>query len=300
MIVRVLGSAAGGGVPQWNCACANCAAARSGEQPRRLESTVAIGEGERWLLFNCSPDIAAQIQSFPPLHPRGRRGTPIIGMLFTDANVDHLGGLAVLRQTGAHRFILRSTPIVREIALAQKAFAPFAQPPHRWLDVSFNGGCHAASDEDLIEDKLEVRAVPVPGFTPGYAGRRQIAGAVVAYEIRDRASGKTLLYAPVFSALDDTLRSAIARADVALLDGSFYSDDELIRANLMQKTATHLGHHPVGGPDGTLAQLRDTRARIVFTHVNNSNPMLDPRSPQAREVAAAGASIAYDGMELML
>lgn len=300
MIVHILGSAAGGGVPQWNCACANCAAARRGDQPRRFESTVAIGDGERWLLLNCSPDIASQIERFPALHPRGVRGTPIGGMLFTDANVDHLGGLAVLRQTGEHRFVVRSTAVVRDFAVAQKAFAPFAQPPHRWLDVSFNGGCTRVSDEDVIGDAFDLNVIPVPGLTPGYAGRQRISGAVVAYEIRDRASGKVLLFAPVFGAIDDALRRAVARADVALLDGSFYSDDELLRENLMRKTASDLGHHPIGGSGGTLAQFKDARARLIFTHVNNSNPMLDPASAQAREVAAAGASVAYDGMEIVL
>jgi pyrroloquinoline quinone biosynthesis protein B len=300
VIVRILGSAAGGGVPQWNCACANCAAARRGELPRRFESTVAIGDGERWLLLNCSTDIASQIQSFAPLHPRGKRGSPIAGMLFTDANVDHLGGLAVLRQTGAHKFIVRSTSVVRDIAVAQRAFAPFAEPPHRWLDVNGNGRCEPAAENDLVGDALDVRAVPVAGLTPGYAGRKNIPGAVVAYEIRDRASGKTLLFAPVFAALDDSLRDAIARSDVALLDGSFYTDDELVREHLMEKTAAQLGHHPVGGPGGTLAQVQGMRCRIIFTHVNNSNPLLDPSSAQAREVRAAGASVAYDGMELRL
>lgn len=300
MIVRILGSAAGGGVPQWNCGCANCAAARRGDQPRRLESTVAIGEGERWLLLNCSPDIAAQIQCFPSLHPSEKRGTPIAGMCFTDANVDHLGGLAVLRQRGNHRFIVRSSSVVRDIAVAQPAFAPFAQPPHRWLDVAFETPCLPASDDDVVGREFDVRAFAVPGLTPGYAGRQNICGAVVAYEIRGNGNGKTLLFAPVFSAIDDRLRAAIERADVALLDGSFYSDDELIREHMMQKTARRLGHHPVGGPHGTLAQLQGMRTRAIFTHVNNSNPMLDPRSAQAHEVAAAGASIAYDGMEFTL
>lgn len=300
MIVRILGSAAGGGVPQWNCACANCAAARRGEQPRRSESTVAIGDGARWMLLNCSPDIAWQIQGYPALHPRRTRGTPISGMLFTDANVDHLGGLAVLRQSGEHRFVLRSTAAVRDIAVAQRAFAPFAQPPHRWLDVSLNGECHPAFDGDPVGDAFDVRTIPVSGLTPGYAGRQNIAGAVAAYEIRDRSSGKVLFFAPVFAEIGDALREAVDRADVALLDGSFYSDDELLREELMPKTATQLGHHPVGGPGGTLAQFKGVRARVIFTHVNNSNPMLDPASAQAREVEAAGAGIAYDGLEFAL
>lgn len=300
MIVRVLGSAAGGGVPQWNCACPNCSAARHGVQPRRLQSSVAIGDGERWMLLNCSPDIAAQIEAFPPLQPRAKRATPIAGMLITDANVDHLGGLAVLRQSGGHRFIVRSTQAVREIATAQPAFAPFAQAPHAWVDVPIHEPCKPLWADDLIGSAFDVRAIPVPGLTPGYAGRSTAFGAVAAFEIRDCAGGKTLLFAPVFAAIDDALQDAIQRADVAFLDGSFYSDDELPRAELMDKTAHHLGHQPVGGSRGTLARLDGAAGKTIFTHVNNSNPMLDPHSRAACTVRDAGARVAYDGMELTL
>lgn len=296
MIVRVLGSAAGGGVPQWNCSCENCAAARSGAQPRRLQSCVAIGNGDAWILLNCSPDIAAQIEAFAPLQPRERRGTPIAGMLFTDANVDHLGGLAVLRQTGRHRFTLRSSAVVREIATAQPAFAPFAKPPHRWLDVAFDDVCAPEDDADFAASAFEIRAFPIPGLTPGYAGRRNEPGAVIAYEIRERGATKTLLFAPVFAAIDGALRDAVMRADVALLDGSFYTDDELLRAELMEKSARHLGHQPIGGRGGTLDQIRGMRGRAVFVHVNNSNPVLDPASDAAAAVREAGHAVAYDGM----
>lgn len=301
MIVRVLGSAAGGGVPQWNCGCANCAAARAGDQPRRTQSGLAIsGDGARWLLLNCSPDIAGQIEAFEPLQPRGLRGTPIEGMLLTDANVDHLGGLTVLRQAGDHRFVVRSSDVVRSIATAQPAFAPFAAPPHRWLDVSFDRLCEPAGATDIVGNELTVRAIAVPGMTPGYDGRRTQRGAVVAYEIAEAAGGPSLLFAPVFSSIDTPLREAIGRAAVAFLDGSFYSDDELVSAQLMDKPARSLGHQPVGGEDGTLAQLHGLRARVIFTHLNNSNPMLDPTSQAHARVRAFGGEIAYDGMNLVL
>lgn len=288
-------------MPQWNCACANCRAARAGEQPRRTQSGLAIScDGTQWLLLNCSPDIAAQIEAFEPLQPPVLRGTPIAGMLFTDANVDHLGGLAVLRQAGDHRFILRSSDVVRAIAIAQPAFAPFDAPPHRWLEVSFERICDPAGDEDIVGNQLNVRAIAVPGTTPGYAGRRSPRGAVVAYEIAEPAGGPSLLFAPVFSGIDPPLREAIGRAGVAFLDGSFYSDDELVSEHLMDKPARSLGHQPVGGGDGTLAQLNGLDARIIFTHLNNSNPMLDPNSQAHARVRAFGAEVAYDGMQLTL
>lgn len=303
MIVRVLGSAAGGGVPQWNCACRNCEAAREDRAPRRTQSSLAISaDGARWLLLNCSPDAATQIEAFPPLHPPAPRGTPIAGMLFTDANIDHIGGLAVLRQRGGHGgFIIRSSATVREIAAAQPGFAPFTAPPHSWLDAPSDGTLPCSGDGgDLIGSALDVAIIEVPGTTPGYAGRRSVPGAVVAYEITDRRTRKPLLFAPVFRAIDETLRAAIARAAVAFLDGTFYNDDELVEAQLLDKHARALGHQPVGGDDGTLAQLRGTRTRIVFTHLNNSNPMLDSGSAAYAQLREFGAELAYDGMELTL
>jgi len=297
-------------VPQWNCACANCSAAREGRRPPRTQSSAAVsGDGARWLLLNCSPDVAAQIEAFAPLHPAPPRGTPIAGMLVTDANVDHLGGLAVLRQHGERGFVVRSSRVVRAIAVAQPAFAAFARPPHRWLDAPLGAPCDAGGDEDLVGNQLAARAIRVPGTTPGYDGRRNMRGAVVAYEIADRPSTrsgqapskeKRLLFAPVFAEIDETLERSIRSASVAILDGSFYSDDELVAQGLASKRARSLGHLPVGGAGGTLERLRDIKTRVIFTHLNNSNPMLDPDSPAAARVRELGAEIAYDGMELTL
>jgi pyrroloquinoline quinone biosynthesis protein B len=301
VIVRVLGSAAGGGVPQWNCACTNCAAARDGRQPRRTQSSVAVSpDGARWILLNCSPDVGDQIEAFAPLQPPVARGTPIAGMLFTDANVDHLGGLAVLRQHGDRGFVLRSSGVVRAVAAAQPAFAAFTAAPHRWLEAPLGDACMADDEDDLVGNRMTVRALAVPGTTPGYDGRRGAHGAVVAYEIADRGSHKTLLFAPVFAGINDELARAIASSSVALLDGSFYSDDELAAQNLSPKGARSLGHLPVGDTGGTLEQLRAGATRAIFTHLNNSNPMLDPSSPAAARVREMGAEIAYDGMELTL
>ena len=300
MIVRVLGSAAGGGVPQWNCACANCSAARGGAAPRRSQSSIALSHDEHtWYLINVSPDVAQQIEDCEPLLPQDLRGTPIAGALFTDANVDHIGGLAVLRQQGAHAFALRSSETVRAIALAQRAFSPFAKPPHRWEAVAVDGRPLAGfGPDDPFGAVFELRAIAVPGTTPGYAGRESVRGAVVAYAISDRVSGFRVLFAPVFAAIDDALATEIRAADVAFLDGSFYSDDELPAQGLGDKRARDLGHQPVGGAGGTLETIRNFPNRTIFTHINNSNPMLDPESAAAAEVAAADAEIAYDGMEI--
>ncbi|MGC2633218.1 MAG: MBL fold metallo-hydrolase, partial [Candidatus Cybelea sp.] len=257
-------------------------------------------DGKRWLLLNCSPDIGAQIQSFAPLHPRKPRGTPIAGILFTDANVDHLGGLATLRQSGEHRFIIRSSAIVRAIAAAQPAYAPFSQPPHRWLESALDVPCEAASDDDIVGNQLAVRAVSVPGTTPGYDGRRRMPGAVVAYEVSDLDRKNRLLFAPVFSSVDTALHAAIASVQVAFVDGTFYTADELVAQHLLPKRAESLGHQSVAGEAGTLERLRGIGTRVIFTHLNNSNPMLEPSSAASQEIRDAGAEIAYDGMELLL
>jgi pyrroloquinoline quinone biosynthesis protein B len=298
VIVRVLGSAAGGGVPQWNCACVNCAAVRRGEQPRRTQSSLAVSaDGERWVLLNVSPDIADQIEAYAPLQPRGVRGTPIAGILLTDANVDHLGGLVTLRQAGEHRFTIRSSAVVRDIATAQPAFAPFAQAPHRWLAV--DEGPLAPANGDPVGTSLTVRAIPVPGLTPGFAGREALRGAVTAYAISSNG-GATLLFAPVFAAVDAALAAEIATADVAFLDGSFFSEDEMSETGAGDKRATSLGHAPLSGPRGTLAAIGQAHGRCFVTHVNNTNPILDPRSNAAELLAAHHIEVAADGLTLEL
>jgi len=301
VIVRVLGSAAGGGVPQWNCACTNCAAARTGAQPRRSQSSLAVSaDGDRWVLLNVSPDVAGQIEAHPPLQPRGVRGTPIASILLTDANVDHIGGLVTLRQAGDHRFTVRSSAIVREIATAQPAFAPFARAPHRWLAA--DAGALPAADGDPIGAELRVRAIPVPGLTPGFAGREALRGAVTAYALTS-ASGATLVFAPVFAAIDATLAAEIRAADVVFLDGSFFTDDEMIATGVGDKYATALGHAPLTGPAGSLATLATCELggrRCFVTHVNNTNPILDAGSAAAATLAQHGIAIATDGLVLEL
>ena len=304
MIVRVLGSAAGGSVPQWNCDCSNCESARAGRAARRTQSTLAVSPrasaGRYWFLFNCSSDIAAQIESFAPLQPHSARTTPIRRIFLTDANLDHLGGLAVLRSASGTGIEVHSTIAVREIAVAQPSFAHFASAPNRWIEMPLAVTVPVKTD-DTADDWLEVRAIAVAGTTPGYDGRRAVRGAVVAYEIADRGSEKRLLFAPVFGAINGALAGAIASASVAFLDGTFFTDDEMDPKGIApQRRARAMGHQPVSGTGGTLAQLHGAHNRIVFTHLNNSNPMLDPQSEAHAAVRATGAEIAYDGMELTL
>jgi len=295
VIVRVLGSAAGGGVPQWNCACPNCAAARAGLQPRRSSSSFAFSaDGLRWWLVNVSPDIAQQIEAYAPLAPSVGRGTPIAGMLLTDANVDHAGGLGVLRQQGDHRFEIYSSATVRDILTQQPAFATFASAPHVW-SVSEPGTTFT------LDGALSVRVVELPGLTPGYAGRRALGDAVAGYFVTDTKTGGSALFAPVFLACSDALLAAAREATVAFFDGSFWSDDELDGVGV-EKSAPALGHAPISGERGSLVRLASLppRAGRYYAHLNNTNPVLDPVSSAAREIGAAQIALAYDGLQIEL
>jgi pyrroloquinoline quinone biosynthesis protein B len=213
-------------------------------------------------------------------------------MLLTDANVDHLGGLAVLRQSHPRGFEIYSSEVVRTIATAQPAFAAFGRAPHQWNTVltepfALDGGA------------LRVTPLPVPGLTPGFAGRDRTRGAVLAFRVESPTNGRSILFAPVFAAIDPELAAAIDAADVVLLDGSFWSEDEMRDAGLGDKTARGLGHLPLDGASGSLTAIAGRRNRRIYVHLNNSNPVLDPASPQARAVLAAGAEVAFDGMEIL-
>lgn len=213
-------------------------------------------------------------------------------MLFTDANVDHLGGLAVLRQTGHHAFEIYSSATVRALAAEQQAFVTFTMPPHRWNTL--------ARDEVVqLERGLSARVVAIDGLTPGFAGRKALPDAVVGYLVRDEATGGRALFAPVFVDVTETLLQAAHGADVAFFDGSFWSDDELESVGV-EKGARALGHAPVGGANGSLAALKalPQKGRRLFAHVNNTNPLLEPASDAAREIARYGFELAQDGLQL--
>ncbi len=290
MIVRVLGSAAGGGVPQWNCACANCNRARIGESPARTQSSVAVSrDGVTWILVNASVDISRQLAQTPSLWPLALRENPFAAVLLTDANVDHTAGLGELRQNPDPLVIL-SSRATKQLLVTQLAYERFDRAPHHWID-----------DQRAIEiDSLDIEIIDVPGLLPGYAGRTPARGAVVAYVIRDRATGAQVTIAPVFSDLDERLHAAIADSDLALLDGTFYSDRELHESGVMAKDARWLGHAPVGGSDGTLARIGTLATHCVFVHLNNTNPMLDPLSEAYATVTSAGCKIAEDGWQVSL
>lgn len=291
MQVHVLGSAAGGGVPQWNCACRNCTAAREGRLPMRTQASLAASaDGKAWVLFNVTTDIRAQLAADPILAPRSGRDIPFDAIFLTDANLDHAAGLLDFRQGGA--LTICSTALVRDTLLSNAVFAPFGRAPRRWVAID------EIADATMAIDGLRIRTIAVDGYLPSYAGGAAARGAVSAYLIED-ALGVKVLYAPIFASIGDALAGAADEADIAIFDGSFWSDDELSEQGLGTRTAAEMGHQPVGGSAGSLAALAARRCpRKIYTHINNSNPMLDPQSPEAKHVRANGFEIAHDGMTI--
>lgn len=309
MRIRVLGSSAGGGLPQWNCRCPNCAAARAGSpdvDPRTQSSVAVSADGDAWFLLNASPDVRRQILDFPELTPAGEgpRATSIAGVVLTDAEIDHASGLLLLRE--GCRFGVYSSPLARRfleadfpVARVVSSFAdrPWAElPAGEFVDLPLPAGGPSG---------LRIRAFEVDPHVPKYVADppAAIGGSVVGLEIEDERTGRILLYAPCLASAHPDFAEAFPRADVVLLDGTFWSDDEPRRAGFSERTALDMGHWPVGDPGGSLAWLTANAARakagarIAYIHMNNTNPMLRRGSEEAARVREAGIGITRDGDE---
>jgi pyrroloquinoline quinone biosynthesis protein B len=302
----LLGSAAGGGVPQWNCACGICTAARL-DPPRvepRTQDCLAVGSLGSWALVNCSPDIRAQLLATPYLAPaEGSRDVPVTDVLLTDAELDHVGGLLQLRE-GRRLRIHATAPVLGALCDQLEVDRVLAS----YLDVSLL--MLAAGDRFRVCDgSVLVEVIPLSEKRPRYAAcAPPAADWVVGYRFsRSRGPGDvSLLYAPCFGSWSPALDAGVAGADCALVDGTFWSDDELDRATpplggQAPGRAQQMGHLPISGPDGSLGRLGGlVAARRVYTHLNNTNPVLDPASPQRAAVARAGVEVAVDGLEVEL
>jgi pyrroloquinoline quinone biosynthesis protein B len=301
MWVRVLGSAAGGGFPQWNCACPACSAVRDGSHPTRprTQSSIAVSpDYRRWFLLNASPDIHAQIESFPALHPSrgpgGARVVPLRAVLLTDAELDHTLGLLLLREGSGLE--LHATEATRDTLCDGTSLlrALEAYCPVRWQPVVLEA-------DVPLGDGLSYRAFDVPTTKRARFGPGDQKGRVAGYRLTDGRSGRALVYLPGVQELTAAVRAQLDDCACLLIDGTCWHDDELIRLGLAGKTAREMGHLPIGGPGGSLEQLSPLPIeRKIYIHINNTNPILLEDTPERRVVEQHGMEVAVDGLELQI
>jgi pyrroloquinoline quinone biosynthesis protein B len=301
--IVLLGTAAGGGFPQWNCWCPSCRVAR--QEPsrahRRSQSSAAVSaDGVRWFLLNASPDVHAQLGRLETAPPGpAARHVPVEGIVLTDAELDHTLGVVLLRE--ARILQLWATDAVGQILESDSRILPvtraFAQVQLRSLELErpapllYRDGCPSG---------LSVLGFAVPAGPPRFAGAER-AGHTVGLLLRDEATGGVAAFVPGCGELDDRLLGLLSRADLVLFDGTFWTDDELIRLRIGERTARQMDHLPIAGPDGSLVRLGRLPARDrVYTHINNTNPMLVEDGPERAAVEAAGLRVGCDGMRFTL
>ena len=294
MYLRVLGSAAGGGSPQWNCGCPVCTAVRATPGLARTQSSVAISaDHRRWFLINASPDVRTQIEAFPGLHPNGDRTSPLDAVLLTDAELDHTLGLLLLREARAGLSLYATSAVHKTLCDGSgllRALEHYC--PVEWRAV--------LPGADLpLADGLSCRAFDVPTTKRARFGPGEDHGRVVGFRLTDERSGGVLVYLPAVQALTPALHAEIQGAQCLLIDGTCWRDDELSRLGLSGKTSREMGHLPIDGPDGSLAQLSSLGVgRTIFVHMNNTNPILLADTPERRIVADSGMEVAMDGLEV--
>jgi pyrroloquinoline quinone biosynthesis protein B len=293
---RVLGSAAGGGFPQWNCHCPTCQAARTGTAARpRSQSSLAIrGADGPWFIANASPDLRQQLEGLDAAEATGVRASPIAGVLLTDAEIDHTAGLLLLREATAPIRVFASDRVRRALTdgfPVLPMLAGFCGVEWRTLEPGAPVALDASS--------LEVEAFAAGGDAPRYLAGTGLDVEATGLVLRDRATGGVLTYVPGLARLDGAVLDRIAGSDVALVDGTFWTDDELAQRGISGRTARQMGHVPLSGPGGTLEALaRLERPRAILVHINNTNPVLLERSPERDAVLRAGVEVAYDGLEV--
>ncbi|HEX4751456.1 MAG TPA: pyrroloquinoline quinone biosynthesis protein PqqB [Solirubrobacterales bacterium] len=292
MRVRIIGSAAGGGFPQWNCNCPVCAAARDGRATPRTQSSIVVrSDAGPWYLVNASPDLLSQLEALPFDRTGGMRAAPIAGVVLTDGEIDHTAGLLLLRESSTPLRVY-STPEVRD-ALTSKY--PLLNMLETFCGVDWRplAGDAATPLEDTT---LAIETFPTGGDAPLYMGDAP-GPAAIGLTIRDSADDRTLVYAPGIEALDETVGARLAEGDLVLADGTFFRHDDLVALGLGERDSWAMGHAPLTGEGGTLGALAALDARTALVHINNTNPILLADSPERREVEGRGIVISSDGME---
>ena len=309
MQIRVLGSGAGGGFPQWNCNGRLSSAVRQGKpgfRPRTQSSLAISADGESWALLNASPDLRQQINDTPALWPRAdgaARNSPIKAAVLTNGDVDHIIGLINLRE--AQPLSVYAADRVLATLAANSVFNVLAADKVPRIELPI--GRPIAITGAGVDLGIDVEAFPVPGkvalyledpSAPGFGSRPT---DTIGLEVRERASGRSFFYIPGCARLDAPLAERLRGAALVFFDGTLFTEDEMLRQGLMAKTGSRMGHMNMSGDDGSMAAFAplDVKRRI-YVHINNSNPVLDETSDERRAVEAAGWEVGYDGMEVRL
>lgn len=296
MRALVLGAAAGGGLPQWNCGCDNCAAARKGVIAPQTQSSLAVtSDGAHWTVLNASPDIRAQLAANAQMWPTGPRISPLRSLIITNGDIDHIGGLLTLREkqpfiiylTEAIDAVLRANPVflAMDNALVERRICKLEE----WFELNSTS---------------RARLFAVPGKVPlfmesGTVETQMLGEQTVGVEYE--ANGARLLYIPGCAAMTDAIDAKISDADLVLFDGTLYADDEMIAAGLGQKTGLRMGHMPMSGAGGSLETFKPyDHVRKIYVHMNNTNPVWLPDSAERWHAQDCGWEIGHDGMEITL
>lgn len=297
MRVIVLGAAAGGGLPQWNCGCENCRLARAGEIPAASQSSLAVsGDGREWAILNASPDLRVQVTACAALYPTGARDSPVRSVLLTNGDIDHVAGLLTLRERQG--FGLHATAEILRVLAANPVFGV--------LDAGLvpRRAVRLGETFELVAG-VEAELFAVPGKVPLYLEGEDFEKGTVATDIEGEQTvgvriGRTF-YVPGCAAVTPALAARLKGAAAVFFDGTLWEDDEMIRAGVGTKTGRRMGHMPVSGAAGSIAAFDGLGVgRKIYVHMNNTNPLWRPGSRERAAAEAAGWEIGYDGMEVAL
>lgn len=310
MLIRILGAAAGGGYPQWNCHCNGCETVRDGGAISLTQSSIAVQSEEdgSWFLINASPDVRQQIEAmraegcfdlyFGNLHS-GNRSLPFAGILLTDAEIDHTTGLILLRESTVPLNIYSTTTVKQALTSGYAILSTLQNYCGvKWAPIT-------PGEIIKLTDDLEVEAFALSTKAPKYIQSTiqstEIEVWGIGLTIRDTITNSTLTYAPGMGSINNDLRKRFENSDCILIDGTFWTNDELPSLGIGTRTAQQMGHLPLSGDDGSLSQLANiTTKRKIFVHINNTNPILIPNSPERKTVENAGIEIGYDGLTIKL
>jgi pyrroloquinoline quinone biosynthesis protein B len=304
--IRVLGSAAGGGFPQWNCNCRNCSGVRAGtlRTQARTQSSIAVcgTDAQAWALVNASPDLLKQLQAHPVLQPaRAARDTAIAAIVLVDGQIDHTTGLFMLRESTRPLPIWCTDNAYADLTRGNPIFGVLGHYCGIERHVMRADG---SAFEVARIDGIEWRALAVPSKPAPYSPHREQPqpGDNVALLLRDVLSGHSLVYAPGLGSMEESVWSAMCAADCVLVDGTFWSDEEMMSLGMSRKRAREIGHLPQSGPGGMLEWLArlPERTRRILIHVNNTNPILDEDSAERATLTAQRVEVARDGLEIEL